>query len=180
MENLLFHPKVVHLPIALAVLMPALAGGIALAWWRGWFPARTWVLVVAFQGILVGSGFLALQSGEKEEDRVEGVVPEAAIEHHEEAAEIFVGASTGVLMLMALGLVFARTAVGVRLAGAAALGTVAVLATGYSVGKAGGELVYQHGAGAAYTGASNQRPTSSIGEVEIRDETDDHDEEDDD
>jgi uncharacterized membrane protein len=179
MESLLFHPKVVHLPIALALLMPALAGGILLAWWRGWLPARTWVLVVALQGILVGSGFLALQSGEKEEDRVERVVPEAAVERHEEAAEIFVGASTGVLMLMALGLVFARTATGIRLAGVAALGTVAVLATGYSVGKAGGELVYQHGAGSAYTGASTQRPRGLPGEGEGRARTDDRKEDDD-
>ena len=37
MENLLFHPKVVHIPIALAGLMPLVAGGVLVAWWREWF-----------------------------------------------------------------------------------------------------------------------------------------------
>jgi hypothetical protein len=151
MESLLFHPKVVHLPIALSVLMPALTLGLALAWWRGWFPARTWVLAVVLQGLLVGSGLLALQSGEREEDRVENVVPEAAVESHEEAADVFVGAAAGVFLLMGLALAFARTKAGLGLAGVATLGTVIVLGTGYRVGQAGGELVYQHGAAAAYT-----------------------------
>lgn len=175
MESLLFHPKVVHLPMALAVLMPALTAGIVLAWWRGWIPARTWVLVVALQATLVGSGLFALQSGEKEEDRVEQFVPEAAIERHEESAQIFVGISTGVLVLMAGGLVFARAAAGLRFASLAAFGTVAVLAAGYSVGEAGGELVYRHGAGAAYANPGGQGPTSLPGRIEVEETDDDGD-----
>ena len=35
MEALFFHPKLVHVPIALAVLMPLLSGSLLLAWWRG-------------------------------------------------------------------------------------------------------------------------------------------------
>lgn len=82
MDTLFFHPKVVHIPIALGVLMPLLAGGVLLAWWRQWLPARSWVLVVALQAIVLGSGIVALQTGESEEDRVERVVPEQAIEEH--------------------------------------------------------------------------------------------------
>ena len=43
----------------------------------------------------------------------------------------------------------------------ATVGTVAVLATGYAVGKAGGELVYQHGAASAYTDGATLPPRVS-------------------
>ena len=74
MDQLLFHPKVVHLPMALAVLMPLIAGGVLFAWWRGWLDRRTWVGVVLLQAILVGSAAVAMNTGEKEEDRVEEIV----------------------------------------------------------------------------------------------------------
>jgi hypothetical protein len=87
MDALLFHPKVVHIPMALGVLMPIIAGGLLLAWWRNWLPRRSWFLVIGFQAILFGSGVLALRTGEAEEDRVERVVAERFIEKHEEAAD---------------------------------------------------------------------------------------------
>ncbi len=102
MDALLFHPKVVHVPMALGVLMPLIAGGLLLAWWRAWLPRRAWLLAVGLQAILVGSGVLALRTGEVEEERVEGVVADRYIESHEEAAEAFVWASGGVLGLMLL------------------------------------------------------------------------------
>jgi hypothetical protein len=34
MDTLLFHPKLVHVPMALGVLTPLIAGGLLLAWWR--------------------------------------------------------------------------------------------------------------------------------------------------
>lgn len=104
MESLLFHPKLVHVPMALGVLMPLVAGGLLLAWWRKWLPARSWVMAVALQAVLVGSGVLALRSGEVDEERVEHVVSERLIEAHEEAAEVFVGASAAVLAVMLLAL----------------------------------------------------------------------------
>ncbi|MBK8011754.1 MAG: hypothetical protein IPK13_10400 [Deltaproteobacteria bacterium] len=64
MDTLFFHPKIVHVPMALGILMPFIAGGIALAWWRKWLPARTWVLAVVLQSVLVASGIVALQTGE--------------------------------------------------------------------------------------------------------------------
>ena len=88
MDQLLFHPKVVHLPMALAVLMPLVTGGILVAWWRGWFDRRVWVVVLLLQGALAGSGAVAMNTGEKEEERVEQVVAETHIEAHEEAAAI--------------------------------------------------------------------------------------------
>jgi len=46
------HPLIVHLPLALALLVPLLAAGTLLAWWRGWLPGRrSWAVVVALQAL---------------------------------------------------------------------------------------------------------------------------------
>lgn len=150
MDTLPLHPALVHLPIALGVIMPVVAGGLALAWWRGWLPARGWLIAVALQAALVATGVAALRTGGAEEERVERVVPEAAIEAHEEAAEGFVMGGGAVLAVMIAAAALGRRRVGVAVAGVAALGTVAVLGLGYQAGHAGGELVYRHGAASAY------------------------------
>jgi hypothetical protein len=150
MDALFFHPKVVHIPMALGALMPLVTAAIALAWWRKWLPARSWVLAVALQVVLLASGVVALQTGETEEDRVEHIVPEPVVEAHEEAAEVFVWASGAVLGLMLLALVTSRRRPGLPLAAVATVGSLVVLGLGYRTGQAGGELVYQHGAANAY------------------------------
>lgn len=160
MDSFLFHPKLVHIPIALAVLMPLITGGLLLAWWRKWLPARTWVIAVALQAALVGSGILALRSGEVEAERVEQVVAERFIEAHEEAAEAFVWAAGGVLAVMLLGLALSSRRTGPVAATMATLGTLVVLGLGYRTGQAGGDLVYRHGAAQAYSssGAASNTP----------------------
>lgn len=150
MDAFFFHPKLVHLPIALGVLMPLIAGGLLLAWWRQWLPARAWIVAIALQTILVGSGVLALRSGSAEEERVERIVPEQHIEAHEEAAEAFVWTSGGVLVLMAIALALSARRGGTAVAAAATLGTLVVLGLGYRTGQAGGDLVYRYGAAQAY------------------------------
>lgn len=154
MDALLFHPKLVHVPMALGVLMPLIAGGLLLAWWRKWLPQRAWFLAVGLQVILFGSGILALRSGEAEEHKVERVVAERFIEEHEEAAELFVWASGGVLAVMLLGGALGSRRAAFPAAAAATLGTLLVLGLGYRTGQAGGSLVYEHGAAQAYIGAA--------------------------
>jgi hypothetical protein len=161
MDTLLFHPKLVHVPMALGVLMPLIAGGLLVAWWRNWLPRRGWFVAIALQAVLVGSGVLALRSGEAEEDRVERVVGERFIEEHEEAAELFVWTSSGVLAVMLLSAALGARRSGLPTATAATLGTFLVLGLGYRTGQAGGSLVYQHGAARAYTGAV--APSSEAG-----------------
>ncbi len=154
MDALLFHPKLVHVPMALGVLMPFVAGGLLFAWWRKWLPARAWFLAIALQAILLGSGVLALRSGQAEEDRVERVVAERFIERHEEAAELFVWAGGGALVLMLVAGALGSRRSGLPTAAAATLGTLLVLVLGYRAGQAGGSLVYQHGAAQAYAGGA--------------------------
>ena len=146
------HPLMVHLPLALALLLPFVSGLYFLAHRRGWVRPNAWWVVVALQALLVGTTVLALRTGEAEEERVEQIVPERAIEAHEEAAERFLFGTGLALALAAAGGVFAArrrewlgsAAIGTAVAGLA----VAVLAV--NVGKAGGELVYTHGAASAY------------------------------
>ena len=172
MDQLLFHPKVVHLPMALAVLMPLIAGGALFAWWRGWLDRRAWVGVVLLQAVLVGSGAVAMNTGEREEDRVEQIVAEERIEAHEEAAESFVWASAAVLLLLAVPLVLpegrARHAVSIG----AFLGTLIVFGLGYEAGEAGGRLVYQHGAAQAYL--TNGEVTVPASDESLEEDSDSH------
>lgn len=156
MDAILFHPKLVHLPIALGVLMPVISAGLLIAWWRNWLPARSWFLAVALQAILVGSGVLALRTGEAEEDRVEAVVAKEHIEAHEHAAEAFVWASAGVLGLMLAAAAMRARRSGPALGLVASLGTTVVFGLGYRTGQAGGALVYEHGAARAYDSNANQ------------------------
>jgi len=143
------HPAIVHLPIALAMLMPlaALAGTVAIR--LGLVPARSWAAVFALQLALVLGGWAALETGEDEEDQVERVVAERHIEAHEERAERFEQLAAISLLVFAAGLL-PGAAGGIPRGVSVALALV-VLGAGVQVGHTGGELVYQHGAASAYT-----------------------------
>ena len=159
MDALLFHPKVVHIPLALGVLMPLIASGLALAWWRGWLPWRAWLVAVGLQAVLLVAGVVALRTGEAEKERVERIVSESLIEAHEEAAEVFVWGSGAVLAMMLAAAAFSQKRSGLPIAAVATVGTLVVLGLGYRTGQAGGSLVYEHGAAQAYTtsGAGDTR-----------------------
>jgi uncharacterized membrane protein len=150
MDLLPLHPKIVHLPIALAVLMPVMSAGLLAAWWAELLPRRTWLIAVLLQGLLLASGVAALRTGETEEDRVERVVAERLIESHETAAERFVWAAGAVLVLAIAGAAVRNDGYARKAALATTLGTLLVLFLGYRTGEAGGRLVYQHGAANAY------------------------------
>ncbi len=168
------HPMIVHLPLALAVLMPLLAAAAFLAWWREWLPGRrVWVGVLALQAVLLTTGVAALRSGEAEEDRVEPVVSERILETHEEAAEVFVIAVGVVLCLFAVPLVLPGEGLRRGAAAAATVATLVVAALAVSTGKAGGELVYRHGAAAVYQ-IDSSAPLSAVDEMSGFD-SDEHD-----
>lgn len=150
MDALPLHPKLVHLPIALALLMPALSAGLLLAWVCDLLPRRTWLVAVALQAVLVVASVAAMRSGEGEEEVVENVVGESAIEAHEEAAEAFTWTAAGVLLLFVAGAALPGAAAARGAAAAATAATLVVLFLGYRTGQAGGALVYKHGAASAF------------------------------
>jgi uncharacterized membrane protein len=143
------HPAVVHFPIVLMFLLPLAA--VTALWYRRRQPgARApWILTTVLAGALTASAWLAVETGERDEEGVEEVVPEAALESHEEAANRFLLLSAGVLVLAGAGLVRGRVGGAARLATTA--GALGLVVAGALVGHSGGSLVYRYGATAAYS-----------------------------
>ncbi len=146
------HPLVVHMPIALTILLPLFAIGALIAIRRKARVRVAWGLTIAMLALLLGSGWLALQTGENEEERVERFVNEGAIEEHEEAGKQFVYAAGAVQLLSVVGLIGGPTGAAARVV--VTLATVALVGMGYNVGHSGGRLVYGGGAGQAYSSTS--------------------------
>jgi uncharacterized membrane protein len=142
------HPAVVHFPVALAVLAPFAALAALGAIRVGWLPARAWLAVVLLHGLLAGSAWLAVETGEEQEERVERVVRERFLEEHEEAAERFLTVVALAFVVSGAGLLGGRVG-GFGRALTVAAGAAA-LAAAVAVGRSGGELVYVHGAADAY------------------------------
>ncbi len=151
MGSLPLHPALVHVPLGLAAVIPLIALAITVVQWRRGLTRRAWALVVGLQAVLLAGALVAQRTGEADEERVEPVVAEAALERHEEAAEGFVVAAGVTLVLAALVLVIPARAVRYG-ALAASLATVGVAGLGLRVGHAGGRLVYQEGAASAWAG----------------------------
>ncbi len=143
------HPAVVHFPLVLAVLLPLFA---AAAFWltrRAERPHRIWMVPLLVAAGLAGSAFLALKTGEADEERVESVVSEAVLHAHEEAAERFLVLS-GVLLLIA-GVGLLRGDLGRAARGLTVVGSLGVALAAVQVGEAGGDLVYGHNAARVYS-----------------------------
>lgn len=147
------HPLFVHVPLALAVLMPLISLALLISWRRGWLPRRAWWVVVALQAALVGSSLLALRTGHADGERVEDSAGEGAVEAHEEAAETFVWGAAALLAIAAGAALIRRERASQLLAGFTVAMSVGVLVLGYRTGRAGGQLVYGGGGVAASLGA---------------------------
>jgi hypothetical protein len=161
MATLPLHPSVVHVPLGLAFVLPLLAGGLAVGWWRRAVPRSAFALLVALQALLVAGALVAAQLGERDEKRVEPLVGKGAIEAHESRAEAFVWAG-GVVLAGAIAVLVVPAGAVTAVAGAVAAGTLAVAALGVAVGEAGGELVYRRGGAAAYAAVGAARGGSAV------------------
>jgi len=152
------HPVVVHFPVVLAVLLPIFAAGALWTIRRGTTPRRAWLLPVGLAAALALSSWVAVQTGEAQDERVENVVAERPLETHEEAAEAFLAMSGGLVLLMAAGL--ARGVVGRSARVLGTVGAAALVVAAARVGHTGGQLVYRYGAAGAYaTGADTTART---------------------
>jgi uncharacterized membrane protein len=158
------HPAIVHVPLVLAAVAPAVLGWLVLRSWRRSATRVAWAVALALQCAVVAGGFWALRTGEAEEERVEAVVPEWPIEVHERRATAFVIGAAVVLAMIAAATAWPRTG---RLIAPAALAASLVVATmGAATGHAGGELVYRHGAAQVYAGppATPAKPATGGGD----------------
>lgn len=165
------HPAVVHFPMVLVVLLPIAA---LIALWairRGRVARWAWATPLALAAALALSSFVALRTGEAEEERVERVVAESALHEHEEAGERFFVLSGVLLLVFATGLAGGTLGRAGRLL--ATVGSVGLVYAGVQVGAAGGELVYQHGAASAYVQGAPAGAEESGGPLLETNENDD-------
>ena len=157
------HPSIVHFPIALSILVPLAALAALVAARRRPDLGRTlWVVVLALAVLLVGASWVALETGEQQEERVEEIVSERPLESHADRAQIFLVISWITLGLAAVGL--ARGGVGRSGRALATLAALTLIPAGIRVGHSGGELVYRHGAANAYQSGNGARISSVGGE----------------
>jgi uncharacterized membrane protein len=166
------HPMIVHFPIVLAILLPVFAVGTLWVMRSKRADRQLWALPLAISILLFGSAFAATRTGEADEERVEDVVPERVLHEHEEAAERFLVLAGIVTVVAAAGLARGITGSAARLVATA--GSFVVVLAGYQVGHAGGELVYVHNAGAAYSVSGSQANNESE-DITTKQERDDHD-----
>jgi uncharacterized membrane protein len=158
-DNVMFpdplHPALVHFPIVFAVLMPVVAIAVLWAIRRGIIQERAWRFVIALAAGLVLASWIAVQTGEQQEERVEEVVAESALASHEEAAELFLLLTWATLAAAAVGV--ATGVIGSSARIVSVVLALVVLVAGWRVGNSGGELVYRHDAAQAYAPDGSSR-----------------------
>lgn len=150
------HPALVHLPVALALIAPLVALGVLLAIRFAKLPAQAWVGVALLQALFAGSAWLAVRTGEAQEERVEAYVAESALEAHEESGERLAVAATAACVLALLGLIPRAGGQAARVL--TAVGGLVILGLAYDTGHSGGKLVYGGGAARAYEAAPTAHP----------------------
>ena len=178
------HPALVHIPLGLAFVMPLLAAGLVWAAISGRLPRRTLAAAAMLQLVLSVSAVGALQTGERDEERVEKTVGEPAIERHEAMAQAFTAAAWGTFALAVAAAFLRRDALARGAAVAMTGGTLVVAGLGAATGMRGGELVYVHGAARAHMAAQvpvgKGTPAELGGHGPTPDRGEDGDEDDDD
>lgn len=151
------HPAVVHFPIVLMFILPVAALGALWAIRRGAPQRLAWAVPLLVAAALAGSSWVAVETGEQQEERAEDAVGERVLNTHEEAAERFLALSTVMLVITAAGFAGGTAGRVLRITGATA--AVALIGAGYQVGHSGGRIVYGDATGpglvAAGGGAGN-------------------------
>ncbi|MBA4072364.1 MAG: hypothetical protein C0497_11090 [Gemmatimonas sp.] len=174
------HPVVVHFPVVLSILLPVVAAGSLWAIHQGVRPLRAWGVAIAVAAALTLSAWVAVETGEDQEERVEKVVTESQLDAHADAGKALQLVSLGVLAVLALGLMPGDKGRIARYVGA--VGTLTVAAAAFRVGMSGGDLVYKYNAASVYATSDSAGPAAergdsaaSTGEENEKDEKDEKD-----
>jgi len=137
------HPAIVHFPIVFTILLPIVALAALWAIRRGVPPTRAWAVPLLTAAALSLSAWVAVQTGESDEERAEDVAGEQVLHTHEEAAERFLLLSGGLVVLMAAGLLRGSPGKAARVIASTA--SVALILAAYQVGHSGGRVVFGDG-----------------------------------
>ena len=141
------HPIIVHFPIVLSFLIPIGMLGLIVASNKIKDQRTAWIVISGLCVMLTASSFASMAAGEYDEERVEKVVQESVIEEHEEGAELF---SWLTILPLIFSLLFVyKNRPGFR--GGAVASSLFVALLAIMVGHTGGELVYEHNAGSAFS-----------------------------
>ncbi len=144
-----FHPMIVHFPIALSVILPLLTLIFAFLIKTRKMNTGVWAIIIGLHLFTVATGYIALESGETEEETVQRVVAKEEIAKHEKYAEIFVGITVVATVFSIVAFfVTANIQFYVQLANVIILLVGAFYA--FETGEHGGDLVYRYGAPRAY------------------------------
>lgn len=142
MNQIPLHPAIVHLPLGVAVTAPILALALFFAVSKGWLGARAFALLGLLQILALGAGALALNTGEQEEDRLEGRISKAALKAHEERADVFMG-TLGVALLLSAAAALWKPGTGRTLVmTGAVVASLASAGMAVATGKAGGNVAW--------------------------------------
>ena len=155
------HPIIVHFPVVLAVIIPLVAVAALWAIRSGARPVRAWGVTTAVAAALALSAWIAVETGEDQEEKVEDVVGETRLKAHAEAGQTLLFTSAGLLAVIALGLMPGKVGRTARVAGA--VGALAATGIAFQVGRSGGDLVYRYNAASAYTTPAGARGAAAGG-----------------
>ncbi len=137
------HPKIVHVPMALCLLMPMVGMLIWFGVRRDWFTPRVWLIAAFLQGATLAGGLAALQTGGEDGEKVEGYASEEALTTHEDRASWFLYVAGANFLLCGVTFLLQRDrGLQQRIGAFAIVGLLAGTYAGIRVGDAGGRLVY--------------------------------------
>jgi uncharacterized membrane protein len=156
-DDLPLHPSVVHVPLGLALLLPAV---VAWCTWRAFRDDAAkplWGMVAFLQLVVALAAFVALSLGEKDAEAVVKIVGRDAMSAHEASGKQF---AWGALAAFAVtSMLLGVSGRGLRNVAIVAL-VASLLSAGLALraGSTGGRLVYVHGAADAHV-----EPAGAVG-----------------
>lgn len=143
------HPSIVHLPLALTFILPAIVLIFAWAIHAGKMSKEMWFVVIGLQILVTSTGYIALETGETDEDKVAAITGKDIIHEHEESAEIFVG-MTVISLAAGIAAWFLKPEFQDKARFALILISLIPVFFAWQTGSLGGEIVYKHGGGSAH------------------------------
>lgn len=167
MFGLPLHPAVVHIPLGIGIIMPLLAVLLAWALWRELLPRNVLAIPALLQVLVACAGLLAVRSGLDDESYVSGIVPEWLLEQHQNAAWMYIVVACFAAVLAFGAFTLFHAPLGRLLTAGFVLLTLLQAGLGMYVGHLGGQLVYLHNAGSAFSNPAveaGQVPTTETPE----------------